>query len=174
MTTMKKIFLLLTLTFGYMTIQAQNRSDYEIVPSENNTEVIYKGECTFDDIGKVTAFHLSENAAAYKPDAAVTAALKEKLGAYRLTIFLGTWCEDSHYLVPQLYKVLEATGYPVNTITIYAVDRDKKGRHNEEKIFSITNVPTIIVSQGDKETGRITESVHKSVEQDLLDIIVKK
>lgn len=174
MTFMKKIILLLTLTLGYMTVQAQNRSDFEVVPSDNNTEVIYKGECTFDDIGKVTAFHLSEKAAAYKPDAAAIAALKEKLGAYRLTLFLGTWCEDSHYLVPQLYKVLEEAGYPVNTITVYAVDRAKKARHHEEETFSITNVPTLIVWQGDKETGRITESVHKSIEQDLLDIILKK
>ncbi|PSK93987.1 thioredoxin family protein [Taibaiella chishuiensis] len=171
---MKRILLLLSLTLGYMSVQAQNKSDYEVIPSENNTEVIYKGQCTFDDIGKVAAFHLQENAAAYKPDAAVTAALKEKLGAYRLTLFLGTWCEDSHYLVPQLYKVLEAAGYPLNTITLYAVDRAKKARNHEEETYAITNVPTLIVSQGDKETGRITESVHKSVEQDLLDIIVKK
>lgn len=171
---MKTLLLIGALTFGYMGLHAQNHSDYEVVPSEDKTEVIYKGECTFEDIGKVSAFHLAEKAAAYQPEAAALAALKESLGKYQLTIFLGTWCEDSHNLVPQLYKVLEATGYSEDMATLYAMDREKKGRNHEEQTFAITNVPTIIVQQNGKEIGRITETVKKSIEQDLLDIIRKQ
>lgn len=157
-----------------MSMHAQNRSDFDTIPSEDKAEVIYKGQCTFEDIGKVTAFHLAENAAAYKPSAKAMEVLKTGLKNYQLTIFLGTWCEDSHYLVPQLYKVLEESGYPVDALTVYAVDRAKKAKNKEEETFSITNVPTIIVSHDGKETGRITETVKKSIEQDLSDIITKK
>lgn len=157
-----------------MSIYAQNHSDFDTVPSEDKTEVIYKGQCTFEDISKVTAFHLAEKAAAYKPVTEAMAVLKQELKNYQLTIFLGTWCEDSHYLIPQLYKVLEESGYPLDALTVYAVDRDKKAKNKEEVTFAITNVPTIIVMQQGKETGRITETVKKSIEQDLSDIISKK
>ncbi len=159
---------------GYMDTHAQNHSDFDTISSEDKSEVIYKGQCTFEDIGKVAAFHLTEKAEAYQPAGAVLDALKKELGQYQLVIFLGTWCEDSHYLIPQLYKVLEASGYPTNMLTLYAVDRSKKAKNQEEVTYAITNVPTVIVLQNGKETGRITETVKTSVEQDLVDIIHKK
>lgn len=156
-----------------MGTHAQHHSDFDTIPSEDNSEVIYKGQCTFEDISNVTAFHLAEKAAAYKPADAAMQLLQKDLKNYQLTIFLGTWCEDSHYLIPQLYKVLQVTGYPIEAITLYAVDRSKKAKNHEEETFAITNVPTIIVMQNGKETGRITETVKKSIEQDLSDIIHK-
>jgi hypothetical protein len=54
---------------------------------------------------------------------------------------------------------------------IFALDRDKKGRNEEEKQYKITNVPTVIVLQDGNEKGRITETVKQNVESDLLEII---
>lgn len=171
---MKKIILLVALILGSAGMYAQNHSDFDIIASEDKNEIIYKGQCTFEDIEKVPAFHLSEQAAAYQPAGPALESLQKDLKNYQLIIFLGTWCEDSHYLIPKLYKVLQASGYPSDMLTLYAADRSKKTKNHEEATFSITNVPTIIVMQNGRETGRITETVKKSIEQDLLDIIRKK
>lgn len=151
-------------------LMAQSKSGYEIIETDNKQEVIYKGPCTFEDIANVAAFKLQENAAAYQPAGEQTQALSKVLPEFDMIIFLGTWCEDSHNLIPKLYKVLQETGYPLDKPDIQALDRDKKGLHEVQDQFKITNVPTIILLQNGVETGRITETVKKSIEQDLLDI----
>ena len=39
--------------------------------------------------------------------------------------FGGTWCEDTHFILPKFYKVQEASGFPESRITVFAVDRKK-------------------------------------------------
>lgn len=151
-------------------LHAQYQSDFEEVKSTNDAEVIYKGSCTFDDIEKVPAFKLTEQSENYNPDESKIESLSEELNKYQIIVFLGTWCEDSHRLIPQLYRILTDTGYPLEQLQIFALDRDKKGRNGEEKQYNITNVPTVIVLQDGKEKGRITETVKKNVESDLLEI----
>ena len=112
----------------------------------------------------------SEN---YKPDESKIESLSEELNKYQLIVFLGTWCEDSHRLIPQLYRVLTDTGYPLEQMEIFALDRDKKGKNGVEKQYNITNVPTIILLQDGREKGRITETVKQNVESDLWEIINK-
>jgi hypothetical protein len=56
---------------------------------------------------------------------------------------------------------------------MYAVDRDKTALNDEAKNYKITLVPTIIVLHGNREVGRITESVQASIEHDLLAILEK-
>ncbi|WP_118949819.1 thioredoxin domain-containing protein [Taibaiella helva] len=172
---MKKIMLIAALIAGAAGARAQNKSDFEMVKSDNKDEVIYKGPLTFDDIREVKAFHLEKNAARYDPNPQELALLTDKLKEYQLVVFLGTWCEDSHKLIPELYKVLTATNYPSDRqLQLYALDRSKKGREGEEQPYQITNVPTIILLKEGKEKGRITEIVEKSIEGDLLRIIEKE
>jgi thiol-disulfide isomerase/thioredoxin len=170
---MKKAILLGALIFGSIMLHAQYQSDFEEVKSTNEAEVIYKGSCTFEDIEKVSAFKLIEQSENYKPDESKIESLSEELSKYQLIVFLGTWCEDSHRLIPQLYRVLTDTGYPLEQMQIFALDRDKKGRNGEEKQYKITNVPTIIILQDGNEKGRITETVKQDIESDLLGIINK-
>lgn len=167
------MFLAIMLAAG-ASLQAQVQSDYEIVKSDNKEEVIYKGACTFEDIAGVKAFDLVRKSEKYKPDAAATEALLGKLGDYQMVIFLGTWCEDSHKLIPELYRVLQNTNYQLDELQLYALDRDKKGKNSEELPYHITNVPTIILLKDNKEIGRITETVEKSIESDLLKIVEKE
>lgn len=168
---MKKAILLGALIFGSIMLHAQYQSDFEEVKSTNEAEVIYKGSCTFDDIEKVPAFKLTEQSENYNPDESKIESLSEELNKYRLIVFLGTWCEDSHRLIPQLYRVLTDIGYPLEQLQIFALDRDKKGRNGEEKQYNITNVPTVIILKDGNEKGRITETVKKNVESDLLEIM---
>lgn len=169
---MKKVLLICCLLFGTMMAHAQYKSDYETIKSADEGEVIYKGSVTFKDMDQVKAFNLEEQSRKYKASASAVKFLSDQLNQYDLVIFLGTWCEDSHRLIPQLYRVLEDSGYSLLQLNIYALDRDKKGPGGIEKEYNITNVPTIIVMQKDgKEKGRITETVNKSVEADLEAII---
>ena len=54
---------------------------------------------------------------------------------------------------------------------MYGVDRAKTTRNGDEKKYGITLVPTIILFKDGKEVGRITETVKKSIEEDLATII---
>ncbi|WP_118974350.1 thioredoxin domain-containing protein [Taibaiella koreensis] len=172
---MKKIMLTAALAAGIAAgAAAQNKSDFEMIKSDNKHEVIYMGPVTFEDIGQVKAFQLEKKSEQYKPDPQVLEILSDKLKNYRMIVFLGTWCEDSHKLIPELYRVLTATSYPEEQLQLYALDRDKHGKEHEEQAYHITNVPTIILLQNDKEKGRITEVVEKSIESDLLHIIEKE
>lgn len=157
---------LLLLQSPFLMAQKDNNS-FDILPSDTEGEIIYKGTCTFNDISALPAFHWEENVAAYTPDEGRIALLKDKLPNYQLVVFLGTWCEDSHRLLPQLYKVLQATGYPLEQVRLEALDRDKKGKNNSEQQYEVLFVPTILVFKDGVLIGRITETVQESVEGDL-------
>lgn len=171
---MRKIVLMAAMIAGSNPLWSQNQSGFETVKSENKDEVIYKGPCTFEDIAEVKIFDLEKKAGQYKADPQKIEVLADKLGDYQMVIFLGTWCEDSHRLIPELYRVLKDTDYPMEELQLYALDRQKHGKDGEEKAYGITNVPTIILLKDGAEKGRITETVAKSIESDLLQIIEKE
>lgn len=158
---------------GAIHAQAQYQSDFKIVKGNNDTEIVYKGTLTFDDIKSVKDFNLENAANDYKANETAINQLSEPLKQYDLVVFLGTWCEDSHRTIPQLYKVLQLTKYPLSKLTLFGVDREKKTIHEEQEKHDVKLVPTIIVMQDGKEIGRITEVVDRSVEQDLWKIIHK-
>ena len=90
---------------------------------------------------------------------------------YTMVVFLGTWCDDSHYLIPRLERVLQMINYPQSKLTMYGVDRAKTAKNGEEIKYGVTLVPTIILFKDGKEVGRITETVKKTIEEDLASII---
>ncbi|WP_336664319.1 thioredoxin family protein [Elizabethkingia meningoseptica] len=99
---------------------------------------------------------------------------KENLSAYEIVIYLGSWCPDSHREFPRFIKILRELKYPEKQLQIYALDREKKGPHEEEKLYNVTHVPTFIVKKDGKEIGRITEAPESGfLEKDLLNIISK-
>lgn len=99
---------------------------------------------------------------------------KEKLNAYNITVFLGTWCSDSKKNFPRLMKILDATDFPKNKLHIIAVNRKKQSPNGEEVKYNITHVPTVIVEKYGKEIGRITEEPESGyLEKDLANIIKK-
>ncbi len=97
--------------------------------------------------------------------------LRDHLKDYTIVIFMGTWCDDSHNIIPKLEKTLKEIDYPLSGVTMYGVDRAKTTKNGENKTYNISRVPTIILFKGGKEAGRITETVLKSVEADLAAIL---
>lgn len=146
---------------------AQNKA-YTITKDEKHGELVFNGKVTFDDLNKEPSFSwLRSGEEEYSPDPEKIEILKDRLPGYYMVVFLGTWCDDSHNLIPKLEKVLAASRFPNSQLLMYGVDREKTTTNGEERRYKITNVPTIILIKDGQEAGRITESVQKSIEADL-------
>ena len=155
-----------------MSLPATAQKTYVTAKDDQTGAVVFKGPITMADLSGEHSFSwMKRGETDYKPDSAAIKALRFALPAYTLVTFMGTWCDDSQSIIPKLAKVLQAARYPADKEVMYGVDRDKQTTGVESKIYDIKRVPTIIVFKGNKEVGRITESVSNSVEADLLQIV---
>ena len=90
-----------------------------------------------------------------------------------IVMFLGTWCKDSVSESPKLLKVYEKADNPKFSLEIYGVDRKKKEGSGLCERYHIQRVPTVLFFKGGKELGRIIEYPEKSIEEDLLEIVIQ-
>ncbi|MBK5212863.1 MAG: thioredoxin family protein [Flavobacteriaceae bacterium] len=110
----------------------------------------------------------------YKLDAESLEKLKPLLKDATITIFMGTWCEDSQRETPHFYKILDAANFDELKLTLITVSEDKTTPQGFEKGKNITNVPTLIFYKDGKELGRIVEYPIESLEKDMLAILSGK
>lgn len=154
-------------------------ADYQTSKDPKNESVVYKGIFSYREMEQEPTFSwLPRGMDEYKPDAEAAAYLKEHLGSYKVLIFLGTWCGDSKDLLPKCYKTLNTINLNYENLMMVGMDRDKTTTTKTGKKlirkYKVSLLPTIILlSDSGKEAGRITETVNKSIEQDLADIIKK-
>ncbi len=106
----------------------------------------------------------------YKPAMSIVEELV-KYDKCSLLVVLGTWCSDSHELVPQLFKVADLAGW--EKIELIGVDRKKQCGTVDIKALSIEYVPVIMVFNNKKLVGKIVETTEKSIEEDLLKLLSK-
>ena len=97
------------------------------------------------------------NQDAYSPAPEVLDVMEKAKGRFTFLVFGGTWCEDTHFIIPKFFKLQELSGIADKDISFIGVTRAKKSLGNLSNIFNITKVPTIIVLKGGKETGRLVE-----------------
>ena len=107
----------------------------------------------------------------YKIDTAVVKKIKEHLNGLSIKAFMGTWCEDSRYEIPQFYKVMEAAGFNDRNLELIAVDISKKTPDNLHVGLDIVYIPTLIFFKNNKEIGRFVEYPRETLEKDILKII---
>ncbi len=110
----------------------------------------------------------------YQPDNSVIHQLKKIDENYKVIVFLGTWCSDSKHEVPLFYKVLKNA--KINNkldIQLWAVDQEKHLNNNLPQENEIELIPTFIFYKNDHEIGRIIETPDNSMEQDILNILIK-
>lgn len=88
-----------------------------------------------------------------------------------IKIIMGSWCSDSREQVPAFYRILDYIKFPQEKLSLICVDRNKHGEKDEVEGLNIELVPTIIVSRGENEIGRIIETPKESLEKDLLKIL---
>ena len=146
--------------------------DYKIIPDEKNGEPLILGDCPSsamnDSVFNNTWATEYNN---YQPDYETLDSLEGKLEDVNIKIVFRSTCSDSREQLPRLFKILNELNYPVNTITLIGVNREKKGLSNETEGLEIELVPTIIFYKDGDEIGRIVETPAESLEKDLLKIL---
>lgn len=154
---MKKIFFAALTAMLLTAGTAYSQNQFEISKDHDGGK-IFKGLISRDVLEKDTSFKwYAENRKGFTPDKNAVAALKQNKDSVQLLVFMGTWCEDSHFVIPRFFSLLDAAGYPSDKISLIGVDRNKKTLDNLSETFQVTNVPTIIVLKKGKETGRVVE-----------------
>jgi len=155
-TTMKKLMPVFILALLSCTAALSQNQYVTLVerPNEKSLKGFISQEILLND----TSFHwYAENLKGYTPNAVALDGLKKQKDSIQLLVFMGTWCEDSHNIIPKFFSVTDAAGFPPDRITLIGVDRQKKTFSNLAEALNITNVPTIIVMKKGKETGRVVE-----------------
>ncbi len=166
---MTRLFTIFLLLFTLHTLAQQPA--YDTTRDAKNGSLIMRGKVAFTDLLREPSFDWMQTT--YNTHKKAMKVLKAQLPKYKVLVFMGTWCGDSKELLPQLYKVLTEAGYPMDKVIMYGVDRTKTTDNGANEKYKITNVPTIILIDTEREIGRITESVNKNMETDLAGIILK-
>lgn len=97
---------------------------------------------------------------------------KFDLSNLSIEVLVGSWCPDSHREYPRFIKIIEAVGFPMDKISITALDRNKVEPSGSEKKKGVTYVPTFIYYLNGKEIGRIVEFPTSGyIERDMLSFI---
>jgi thiol-disulfide isomerase/thioredoxin len=138
--------------------QTTLRHDYEISTDAKNGSKVLKGLLTRADIETDTSFKwFKENMKFGQADASAVAAFQKNASKFQMIVFGGTWCDDTHNLLPVFYRLVDKSGYPDSSITLVGVDRAKTTLYNLHNLFHIVDVPTFIVMKDGKEVGRVVE-----------------
>lgn len=162
------LFIALNLVAGTLLAQTQ----YQILV-ERPGEKTFKGLISREALTSDTSFHwYKEGLAGYNPDPNAQALLKRNRDSIEFVVFMGTWCEDSHFVIPKFYYLLDITAFPQERVTLIGVDRSKKTLAHLAEAMGIENVPTIIVMKKGKEIGRVVEYGKSGLfDQDLAEIL---
>jgi thiol-disulfide isomerase/thioredoxin len=136
------------------------QAGYEITKDPATNEKMLVGSIQKENLSADPAFNAwyGESQRIYPtPNAGLVKALKENAHKIYLVIFGATWCEDSHFILPKLFKIQEAAGFPENRIVLYALDHNKKMTSPITEAFGVDHTPTVIVMRDGKELGRLIE-----------------
>src|SRR5690606_35052184 len=117
---MKRLLPVFVLTLLMAKIAA-GQHQYEILV-ERPGEKTLKGIISRDLVEKDTSFKwYAENLGGYSPNAKALDGLRKNADSSRLLVFMGTWCEDSHHIIPKMYTPLDAAGFPTDRVTLLGV-----------------------------------------------------
>jgi thiol-disulfide isomerase/thioredoxin len=167
----KHIFLIaIIIGLGILT-RAQT---YEVSNDGNNK--ILKGLISRDMLEGDTAFKwFHENQSGYTPDTEETAVLKAKGPQVQLLVFGGTWCDNTKYILPKFFSLLDAGSFPRDQVTLVGVDRNKKTANHLSELMHITSLPTFIVLKNGQEVGRVAVNDRNGGwDKEISDIIAAK
>lgn len=153
--TMRK-FILFICTIVFASI-AFSQNQYQVLVERPNEKSL-KGIISREVLQSDTSFKwYAANLKGYSPNAAALEGLKQNKDSIQLLTFMGTWCEDSHFIIPKFYALLDAAGFPQDRVTLIGVDRNKKTLSHLSEALNVDKVPTIIVLKHGKEIGRVIE-----------------
>ncbi len=138
-----------------VTLHAQKT--YEVF-SERPGEKTYKGILSRDILLADSSFTwYAENLEHYTTNQSALEGLRKLKDSLQLLVFMGTWCEDSHNVIPKLFSLCDQAAFPQNHITLIGVDRNKKTWGHLCEALNVDKVPTILLMKQGKELGRVVE-----------------
>jgi hypothetical protein len=111
--------------------------------------------------------------ASYQPDPLALDELKAISLPVQVEVFLGTWCPDSKAHLSEFFKVLDLVDNPLLSATYIGLPRDKAKRAEYCQGKDIQKIPTFIMTVEGQEKGRIIEAPLKSIEQDLVNLLLR-
>lgn len=153
---MKKTLFLLAILFT-TTVSAFAQNQYEIL-SEGANEKTFKGIISREVLESDTSFKwMQASRQGYTPNAEALNTLRKYKDSVQLLVFMGTWCEDSHIIIPKLFTLLDVAGFPMTRVTLIGADRNKKTVSHLCEALNVKNVPSILVMKDGKEIGRVIE-----------------
>lgn len=133
------------------------QSQFQVLVERPNEKTL-KGLISREDLLADTSFHwYAENLKGYKPNQAALEGFKNHKDSIQLIAFMGTWCEDSHHVIPKFYSLLDLAEVSPDRVTLIGVDRNKKTLSHLSEALHVDKVPTIIVLKNGKELGRVIE-----------------
>lgn len=116
-----------------------------------------------------------QNRQQYQPKEEWLAFLRSAASKYEVVVAMGTWCSDSREQVPRLLKIHEVLGSasPFSAIKLLGIDRSKKVAPAAAFPYGpVERVPTIVVTFGGAEVGRVVETpLAPTLEEDLVRIL---
>jgi len=115
-----------------------------------------------------------ENYNAHPLNKALVSQIDSLFNDIEVTIYMGTWCEDSQREVPGFFKIIDALEANDQVQPIVGLNEDKVSHDGSAEQAGVTNVPTFIFSKDGEEINRIVEFPIISLEQDILDILQEK
>ncbi len=159
---MKKLLPVFICTLVCLTAMAQDTTKVQVtqfqVFSERPNEKTLKGIISRDIIESDTSFQwYKANFKAYTPDLAAKEGFEKYKDSIQVLTFMGTWCEDSHFIIPRLFALLDASGFSNERVTLIGVDRKKQTLSHLSDAMNVKNVPTIIILKNGVEQGRVVE-----------------
>lgn len=165
-----KPFILLCL---FLLTSGASMAQLKTVIDEKHGTPMLVGSCTREAFSDTSYAWFTTGYDAYVPDSNAVKQLAPLLSDLKITIVMGTWCDDSKEQVPHFFKLIDDLRFDENQIHIICVDRNKKGFADEVTELKIEKVPTFIFYKSDTEIGRIIETPEKSLESHLLSILKK-
>ncbi|MFM7645371.1 MAG: TlpA family protein disulfide reductase [Sphingomonadales bacterium] len=147
----------LSILLCLMAVFALAQPSYETLQERPN-EKTFKGWLTRKVLEQESSFTwMQENYKAYQPHTGGLQTLSQYKDSVRFLIFMGTWCEDSHVIIPRFFAMADAAGLPADHISLVGVDRNKTTWGQLTATLHVDLVPTIIVYRKGKELGRVIE-----------------
>ena len=133
------------------------QTPYEVLQERPNEKTL-KGWLTRTVLEQENSFTwMQENYKAYQPHAPGLQTLRQYKDSVRFLVFMGTWCEDSHFIIPRFFALADAAGLPADRISLAGADRNKTTWGQLSATLQVDLVPTIIVYRQGKELGRVIE-----------------
>jgi thiol-disulfide isomerase/thioredoxin len=110
----------------------------------------------------------------YHPDTAWTKYISFYRDSFDVVAFIGTWCPDSKRLLPEFYRVMMASSYPLNRIRLYGLDHQLHGLGDAATEYDIDKTPTFVFVHDGQVIGKIQDKIYRSMEADIVSILQRQ